>query len=85
VVDLGGAVTVVALVGLGLFGYPWLLRRGVVGRIALALTSTLLVALYYGFDGGRSAPAVALAFALAWAALPLVAGLVTVRVNRNRS
>lgn len=64
---LAGAVTVVALVGGGVFFYPWLLgRRG--GAIAVAAITAALTALFYYFDRGSGTASAA--FALLWAAAP---------------
>lgn len=79
--ELAGAITVVALVGLGIFVYPWLLaKRG--GAFVIALVTVALAVAYFYFDSGRSSTAVASLLGLLWALLPVVAGVITLRVNR---
>lgn len=79
--EIAGAVTVAALVGLGIFVYPWLLaRRG--GALVIAAVTVALAYLYYRFDRGRSSDAVAALLGLLWALAPVVAGVITARINR---
>ena len=79
--DLAGALTVAAFVGLGIFVYPWLLtKRG--GVVPIAAITVALAAIYYHFDDGRSSAPVAALLGLLWALLPVVAGVITRRVNR---
>ena len=79
--DLAGALTVLALVGLGIFVYPWLLtKRG--GPLIVAALTVALAVIYYNFDRGRSSAPVAALLGLLWALLPVVAGVITRRVNR---
>lgn len=79
--EVAGTVTVAALVGLGIFVYPWLLaKRG--GALVIALMTIALAAAYFHFDRGRSSTAVAALLGLLWALLPVVAGIVTRRINR---
>jgi hypothetical protein len=81
-VTVGGAVTIVLLVGLGIFVYPWLLaqRRGWV----VAGMTALLAGLFYVFDAGSgltgaAGPAVAAGLALG----PLAAGVIVWRLQRR--
>ena len=79
--EVAGALTVVALVGLGIFVYPWLLtKRG--GAIAVAVFTVALAVAYFYFDRGRSSTAVAATLGLLWALLPVLAGVITRRINR---
>lgn len=79
--EVAGTVTVAALVGLGIFVYPWLLaKRG--GALVVVLISIALAVAYFHFDRGRSSTAVAALLGLLWALLPVVAGIVTRRINR---
>ena len=79
--DLAGALTVLALVGLGIFLYPWLLtKRG--GALIVAALTVALAVIYYNFDRGRSSAPVAALLGVLWALLPVVAGVITRRVNR---
>ncbi|MCS7100951.1 MAG: hypothetical protein NZL99_04550 [Burkholderiaceae bacterium] len=82
--QLAGALTVVLLIGCGVFLYPWLLaRRGGLPWV-IALT-VLLAVLFYFFDRPRAQPPViSLAFALLWTALPLVAGIAADRWRRRK-
>ena len=68
---IAGSITIVALVGLGIFVYPrWLQRTR--GRVLVALTTAALAALFHWFDGGRSTEAVLrVALALLWALAPM--------------
>jgi hypothetical protein len=80
---LAGTVTIVALIGLGIFAYPWLLaRKGGVGVIG-ALT-VLLTFLFYVFDRSNDVPIAASALlALLWAVAPVAAGVVVHRLTRK--
>jgi hypothetical protein len=85
VIPLGaaGALTVAAIVGLGIFVYPWLLkRRG--GAFWLAAITALLVPLFFAFDVGRGrSAALSLLFAFAWALGPVAAGVIVYRMQRK--
>jgi hypothetical protein len=75
-VNLAGSLTILFLVGFGMFLYPWLLkRRG--GVLVVAVLTAMLTVLFYLFDdpiGVETSTSGALA--LVWALLPLAAGLV---------
>lgn len=78
--ELSGAITIVALVVLGIFVYPWLLeKRG--GKVAVALITVALAGLYFFFDRGRSSWAVAAGLGVLWALAPLVAAWITRRTR----
>lgn len=79
---IGGVVTLVLLVGLGIYAYPMLLKRRH-GRAAVAAISVGLFVLFFLFDRGAEAPApwVSAAFALLWTAAPLIAALIVRRVD----
>src|SRR5215475_2265612 len=48
-VNVGGSVTIISLVVLGIFVYPWLLKkRG--GALVMAVLTVALAVLYYLFD-----------------------------------
>jgi Ca2+/Na+ antiporter len=79
---LAGSVTVAFLVGFGIFLYPWLLRRRF-GAAVVALASVVLAMLYFYFDAGRSDAAVSAAFALLWAAAPVITGVIVYRLQRR--
>jgi mannose/fructose/N-acetylgalactosamine-specific phosphotransferase system component IIC len=79
---LAGAVTVVALVGGGIFLYPWLLtRRG--GAIAMAAITAALAALFFHFARGSGNAAASAALALLWAAAPAAVGVLVFRLQRR--
>jgi mannose/fructose/N-acetylgalactosamine-specific phosphotransferase system component IIC len=79
---LAGAVTVVALVGGGIFLYPWLLtRRG--GAIAMAAITAALAGLFFYFDRGSGNAAASAALALLWAAAPAAVGVIVFRLQRR--
>jgi hypothetical protein len=79
---LAGAVTVVALVGGGIFFYPWLLgRRG--GAIATAAITAALAVLFLFFDRGSGNVAASAALALLWAAAPAAIGVLVFRLQRR--
>ena len=78
---LAGSVTIVALVGLGIFVYPRWLRTGN-GRLLVAASTLGLAVLFYWFDGGRTeATWLRAALALLWAAAPVGAGWVVARIG----
>ena len=80
--SLAGAVTVIALVGGGIFLYPWLLaRRG--GAIAVAAITAALAALFFFFDRGSDNATASAAFALLWAAAPAAVGVLVFRLQRR--
>ncbi len=78
---LAGTVTVVALVGLGIFVYPWLLTRRS-GAVAVAAITAALAVLFYLFDR-RDDPPLSAALALLWAAGPVLAGVIVYRIQRR--
>jgi hypothetical protein len=78
-----GTVTIVALIGLGIFIYPWLLaRRG--GAGAFGAVTVLLSFLFYVFDRRNDVPIpVSALLALLWAVAPVVAGIIVHRLQRK--
>lgn len=79
---LAGAVTVVALVGGGIFLYPWLLARRS-GAFAVAALTAALTLLYFYFDRGSGNVAASAALALLWAVAPAVVGVIVFRLRRR--
>ena len=79
---LAGTVTIVALVALGIFVYPWLLaRRG--GAPAIAIATLALALLFFRFDRASGAPtAVSAGFALLWALAPAITAVIVRRFTR---
>ncbi|HYS12277.1 MAG TPA: hypothetical protein VEN28_03120 [Burkholderiaceae bacterium] len=75
-VNLAGSLTILFLVGFGMFLYPWLLkRRG--GVLVVAALTAMLTVLFYLFDDPTGVEtSTSGALALVWALLPLAAGLV---------
>jgi hypothetical protein len=78
-----GTVTIVALIGLGIFIYPWLLaRKG--GAGAIGAVTVLLTFLFYVFDRRNDVPIpVSALLALLWAVAPVVAGIIVHRLQRK--
>jgi hypothetical protein len=80
---LAGAITIGLLVGLGIFVYPWLLRRRL-GWLAVAAGTGALTALFVWFDQGRGAAGgVSALLALLWAAAPAITGVIVHRLQRG--
>lgn len=79
---LAGSVTIAALIGLGIFIYPWLLRlRG--GVPAIGAVTVLLTFLFYVFDRSNSVPiATSALLAALWALAPVGAGVIVWRLSR---
>ncbi len=79
---LAGTVTIVALIGLGIFIYPWLLRlRG--GVPAIGAITVILTFVFYVFDRSNSVPIAASALLAAlWALAPVAAGVIVWRLSR---
>lgn len=80
---LSGSITIFLIVVLGIFAYPWLLRRPR-GRIWVALSTLLLAALFMGFEAGNentTLSRIVLAGLLGLA--PVVAGVIVARLQRR--
>jgi hypothetical protein len=76
---LAGSVTIICLVGLGIFLYPWLLARRGGALVVLALTAGL-TALFYLFDNAAGTEAATAAgLALLWALAPVGTALIVKR------
>jgi len=80
---LSGTVTIVALFGLGLFVYPYLLKQpggaGLIGAFTVALTF-----LFYVFDSQRAEPIVTSALlGLLWALAPVAVALLVHRLTQR--
>ncbi|HTT11832.1 MAG TPA: hypothetical protein VMG60_13140 [Burkholderiaceae bacterium] len=74
--SIAGSVTIVLLVVLGIFVYPWLLRRRG-GALAMAASTVALAVLFYLFDQPSGVQAgTSRVLAAVWALLPVLAGLV---------
>jgi hypothetical protein len=82
---LAGTITIVSLVALGIFVYPWLLRkRG--GAIGVAVITAALAGLFYLFDRpSGAATATSAGLALLWALAPVATGLLVWRLQRRRA
>ena len=80
---LAGSLTIAALVGLGIFVYPWLLgQRG--GSGAIGAVTVVLTFLFYTFDRSNDvAIATSAALAALWALAPVGAGLLVYRLQRG--
>lgn len=82
---LAGSLTILFLVGFGIFFYPWLLKRRGGLFVAVGLTG-LLALLFYGFDAASgSRPGASVTLALVWALLPLLTGVIVKRLQTRGS
>jgi hypothetical protein len=78
-----GTVTIAALIGLGIFLYPWLLKRSG-GVPAIGAITVLLTFVFYVFDRANSVPIVTSALLAAlWALAPVAAGVIVWRLQRG--
>lgn len=80
---VGGIVTLVLLVSLGIYAYPMLLKRRW-GWPAIAVLTIALAALFFGFDRAGGTPSawwLSALLALLWALAPLIAALIVRRVD----
>jgi len=77
---LAGTLTIAALIGGGVFLYPWLLGRRF-GALAVAAGTVLLALLFRHFD--RDGGALSTALALLWAAAPVAVGVIVHRLQRR--
>jgi hypothetical protein len=79
---LAGTITIVALIGLGIFVYPWLLaRRG--GAAAVAVATLALALLFFQFDRGENAStATSAGLAALWALAPAIVAVIVRRLTR---
>jgi hypothetical protein len=78
---IAGTVTIAALIGLGIFVYPFLLKqRGGAGLVS-AIT-VMLTFLFYAFDSARDEPiALSAGLAVLWALAPVAAGTIVYRLS----
>lgn len=82
-VAASGSITIVLIVVLGIFVYPWLLAQRS-GRWIVALATMLLVALFHAYDAGSGlSGGTALAVSAGLALGPLAAGLIVWRLQRR--
>jgi len=78
-----GAVTIVALIGLGVIVYPFLLKLS--GGVALIGAATVMLTfVFYTFDSSRAEPIAPSAWlALLWALAPVAAAAAVHRLSRR--
>lgn len=82
---LAGTVTIVFLVAFGIFIYPVLFRRRG-GVLIVAMITAGLAALFYTFDrSSGTSTGTSFVLALVWAILPVVTGIATWYLQRNRT
>jgi len=74
-----GAVTIAAIVVLGIFVYPLLLGKRH-GNLAVAAGTVALTLLFYSFQSDGT-PASRLIFAVIWALAPVLAAVITRRIG----
>jgi hypothetical protein len=79
---LAGTATVAALIGFGIFLYPWLLARRF-GAVVVAASTAALTVLFFFFDRGSVDAAASAALALLWAAAPAAVGVIVFRLQRR--
>lgn len=80
---LAGALTIAAIVGLGIFVYPLLLRRRG-GIWWIGVVTVALAALFFLFDQQRGrSPTLSLLFAALWALVPAAAAWLADRLRRK--
>lgn len=80
---LSGPITIVLIVLLGVFVYPWLLGRRH-GRALVAIATLLLAALFMAFEAGTEAATVTrIVLAGLLGLAPAVAGIIVVRLQRR--
>jgi lipopolysaccharide export LptBFGC system permease protein LptF len=73
--SVAGSLTIVLLVLLGIFLYPWLLRRRG-GALVVGVSTIALAVLFYLFDRPSGvASSTSRVLAVVWALLPLISGL----------
>ena len=83
--QLGGAITIALIVGLGIFVYPWLLAHRY-GAWIVAVMTLLLAGLFVAFQIGASGSSPGLysaVLAALWALGPVIAGVVVWRLQRK--
>lgn len=81
---LGGAITLLLIVVLGIFVYPWLLRKRRFAGVAVA--TVLLALLFAAFQAGSGDTGpLPMVIAAALAAVPLIAGLIVARLQSGSS
>jgi len=74
-VTLAGTLTILFLVGFGLFLYPWLLRRRG-GALMVGAATVVLIVLFYLFDQPSGAdPSASGVLAIVLGLLPLITAL----------
>lgn len=78
---LAGSITIALTVVLGVFIYPWLLRRRF-GVLAVALVTVALSALFFVFAGNTSTLERAVTGVLC-ALAPLLAGVIVWRIQKK--
>ncbi len=75
-----GTVTIIALVGLGIFVYPWLLQRR--GAAVIGAVTVLLTFVFYAFDRSSNVPiATSAILAALWAFAPVLVGIIVWRLQ----
>ena len=80
---LSGPITIVLIVLLGVFVYPWLLGRRY-GRTLIAISTLLLAALFMAFEAGTEAATVTrIVLAGLLGLAPAVASIIVVRLQRR--
>ncbi|HUN91450.1 MAG TPA: hypothetical protein VMU33_05310 [Burkholderiaceae bacterium] len=90
-ISLTGPITIACLVILGVFVYPWLLRRpaadgsgrGPGGWILVAIATAALIAIYGQFARDTQPQVLRWGLGALWAVAPVVAALIVLRIERR--
>jgi hypothetical protein len=81
-VEVSGAITVALIVVLGIFIFPWVLRRRA-GRAVVAVSTVLLAALFILFESARgNSDGVGVLVAGLLGAAPALAAAIVTRLQR---
>lgn len=81
---LAGAITLLLIVVLGIFVYPWLLQKR--RFVVVAIATVLLALLFAAFQAGSGETGLLqIVIAAALAAVPLIAGLIVARLQSGAS
>jgi hypothetical protein len=81
-VGVSGSISVALIVVLGIFVFPWLMRRRA-GRVVVVVTTVLLAALFIAFETARgSSEAASFVVAGLLGAAPALTAVIVTRLQR---
>jgi hypothetical protein len=81
-VPVAGSITIALFVVLGVFVYPWLLRRRL-GVLAVALATAALTVLFYVFTGSDYPTLERVVFGVLCGLAPVLAGVIVFRIQKK--